>query len=418
MRAYFQSLGAALGEAGVARPVLVIDKARLDHNIDQLKRVIARGFRYRVVAKSLPSVPLLRYVFERCGTQSLMCFHMPFMLQLLDALPESDVLLGKPMPVRALDDFEAWACASNVPEHAYARVQWLIDDVSRLERYESFARRHGRTLQVSLELDIGLHRGGFAQEQDFVTALQRIQASPHINLAGLMGYEAHITKIPRLLGGWRLAAHRAKTRYAQFLGWLQQAGFSPDSLCLNVGGSTTYPLYESGDLAFCNEISVASALVKPSDFDVFTLAHHQPAMWIATPVLKTLDSPSLPGPTRLSQVLRKVGVLPTEGVFIYGGNWMADPVYPAGSSQVKLFGHSSNQEMYGLPHGSALQPEDWFFLRPRQSEAVMLQFGRIAVFDRDRITDWWPALGQDVLDPVVAAAASMVGRAPNRSAKT
>ena len=56
---YFQDLTQALHKAGVTTPTLVIDKQRLDHNIDQLIQTLNQGFNYRIVAKSLPSVPLL-----------------------------------------------------------------------------------------------------------------------------------------------------------------------------------------------------------------------------------------------------------------------------------------------------------------------------------------------------------------------
>ena len=42
--------------------------------------------------------------------------------------------------------------------------------------------------------------------------------------------------------------------------------------------------------------------------------------------------------------------------------------------------------------GSGLQGlkvDDWVFFRPRQSEAVLQQFGDIAVLDEGKITQFW-----------------------------
>ncbi len=39
-----------------------------------------------------------------------------------------------------------------------------------------------------------------------------------------------------------------------------------------------------------------------------------------------------------------------------------------------------------------LQPDDHVFLRPRQSEAVLLQFGDLLLFDGERISGSWPVL--------------------------
>ena len=77
-------------------------------------------------------------------------------------------------------------------------------------------------------------------------------------------------------------------------------------------------------------------------------------------------------------------------VFIYGGNWLADPVDPPGLAYNKTFGRSSNQEM--LNGGPELQiaADEFVFLRPHQSEAVFLQFGDIAVYEDGAITERWP----------------------------
>jgi len=39
-----------------------------------------------------------------------------------------------------------------------------------------------------------------------------------------------------------------------------------------------------------------------------------------------------------------------------------------------------------------LQADDFIFLRPRQSEAVLQQFGDIVVVENGRITERWPVM--------------------------
>jgi D-serine deaminase-like pyridoxal phosphate-dependent protein len=55
-----------------------------------------------------------------------------------------------------------------------------------------------------------------------------------------------------------------------------------------------------------------------------------------------------------------------------------------------LFGRSSNQEMLNGSTSVQLQPGDYVFLRPDQSEAVLLQFGDLLVYENGAITDRWP----------------------------
>ncbi|UXD88079.1 DSD1 family PLP-dependent enzyme [Thalassolituus hydrocarboniclasticus] len=391
---YFQNLTRDLQQAGICTPTLVIDKERLDRNIDHLIDVLNRGFDYRIVAKSLPSVPLLQYIMRRTGTQRLMSFHLPFLMHLVEHIPAADILMGKPMPIAAARHFYQWHSqqTSSMCFAPELQLQWLIDSNERLQQYASMARELNLSLRINLEIDVGLHRGGFLPDKHFMQALQTIAASPLLTLSGLMGYEAHISKIPGVLGGSDKALQQAKDSYRQFTTMITETlgKEALDGLCLNTGGSSTYPLYEQDSVGLVNEIATASALVKPTDFDVFTLEHHQPAVFIAAPVLKIVKDPEIPMASGLSRLLRLFGRLPHQACFIYGGNWLAQPCYPDPCQRASIFGHSSNQELYELPDGHDIKPDDYLFFRPTQSESVFLQFGNIALYEQGRITEWWP----------------------------
>lgn len=394
---YFQELTQALQMAGISQPTLVIDKHRLDRNIDHLIDVMNRGFDYRLVAKSLPSIPLIQHIMRRTGTVRLMSFHLPFLMHLVEHIPSADILLGKPMPVTAAKRFYQWhqQQTSSMCFDPSLQLQWLIDTPQRLHQYQALAQTYNITLRINLEIDIGLHRGGFQPNGDFEHALNYIQRSPYLELSGLMGYEAHISKLPRWLSSRDNAMRLARSRYQQFLDCIrQQLGEEALSgLCLNTGGSTTYTQYFDNDVA--NELATASALVKPSDFDVETLDNHQAAAFIAAPILKTVAKPELPCAPILSALLRTTGLLARKGAYIYGGNWLASPCYPATASLDSLLGHSSNQEFYRLDDDHPMDVDDFLFFRPHQSESVFLQFGQIAVYEDGRITEFWPVFADN-----------------------
>ena len=59
-----------------------------------------------------------------------------------------------------------------------------------------------------------------------------------------------------------------------------------------------------------------------------------------------------------------------------------------------VYGRSSNQEMLNGSTSIELEPDDWIFLRPTQSEFVFLQFGDIAVYDQGAIVDFWPVFAE------------------------
>jgi D-serine deaminase-like pyridoxal phosphate-dependent protein len=104
-------------------------------------------------------------------------------------------LLGKPLPVRAARHYfetlpaDVSAAADN--------IEWLIDTPERLQQYAaSLASDIGRTLKIVLELDVGLHRGGFEPGPALGAAIEAIEADPNLEFSGFMGYEPHIPSLP------------------------------------------------------------------------------------------------------------------------------------------------------------------------------------------------------------------------------
>lgn len=392
---YFQGLDDTLRQHGPYQPRLIIDRQRLLANIDLLSQQLAGQFNYRIVTKSLPSLPLLKLVMARTGTRRLMVFHQPFLNQVASALPDADVLLGKPMPVKAArqfyHDLPAASPGSFEPAH---QLQWLIDSPERLAQYDQLAAELGLQLRINIEIDVGLHRGGIRAPAELVPMLNHIEQSPRLSFAGFMGYEPHIVKAPGSVT-WR--RDQAMARYQGFVDQAEQTlGRSIRNLTLNTGGSTTYTLYRDQHERFAaNEIAAGSALVKPTDFDLPTLADHQPAAYIATPVLKVVEPPEIPGIPGLGRLMGWWNPNRHKAVFIYGGDWKAVAESPAGLSPNPIYGRSTNQEMLNGSAALALQPDDWVFLRPSQSERVFLAFDGIDSYDGNdrRSHEHWPVLG-------------------------
>src|SRR5690606_23002633 len=123
---------------GASRPLLIIDHQRLRHNCQQLVDNLPAGKAFRIVAKSLPSLALIREVMALTGSQRLMTFHQPFMNALAAAEANADLLLGKPMPVAAAAQFYRELERSNGFDPT-TQVQWLIDTLPRLEQYLALA---------------------------------------------------------------------------------------------------------------------------------------------------------------------------------------------------------------------------------------------------------------------------------------
>lgn len=382
--AYFGMMSAALEEAGIYRPALVIDLERLNANLSIVREAMRGGPAIRLVDKSLPSLPLLGHAMRILQTRRIMTFHLPVTMAVLGEFPDAHALLGKPMPIAAV----AQAFAHAGPDQASAlaaRVTWLIDTEARLAQYASFARTLGKPLHVAFEINIGMQRGGFDTPADLAKAVSAASGKPYLRCEGLMGYEAHVPAIPSLFGGPEAALRRAQARFYDFVAVLP-AG---QRAILNTGGSQTAFSHAGNRVA--NEVSIGSALVKPMDFDRPGLRALAPAIFIATPVLKVLKT-RLPGSRLMSALVQALGLFPRNGCFLYGGKFMAQPVHPPGLKRNGIWGDSSNQQLMGFSAAYPVTPDDLVFFRPTQSEAVLQQFGPLQIMENGRITSEWPVL--------------------------
>lgn len=386
--AYFRGLNHMLRTHGHGRPVMMIDLDRLNHNVDVIAGSVGTDKTYRVVVKSLPSVPLLGHVMERAGTNALMVFHQPFLNAVAENFPEADALMGKPMPVSAARTFYNKLGRSRFDPSR--QVQWLIDTHDRLLQYQALARELGVSMRVNVEIDVGLHRGGLQAPEALDALLSTISNDPdHLSLSGFMGYEPHLTGLGADLK--HPAVKSVLGIYSGFIDRAKAAGIDVRKLTFNGAGSHTLRIYERDDTM--NDLAAGSGIVKPTDFDTLHLSDNQPAVFIATPVLKRYDDLKIPGDNALLERglswwdpnMRRV-------YYIYGGYWKARFESPKGIMD-SLY-HSTNQQPITTSPEVDLAVDDYVFLRPTQSEFVMLQFGDLMVVKDGRPVDSWPVFQQ------------------------
>jgi D-serine deaminase-like pyridoxal phosphate-dependent protein len=378
---YFIELSAALKRAGIAQPAMIVDAQRLQANIDAVRNTLkATKLQLRVVVKSLPAAQLIERIATALKTDRYMVFNGAMLTEMSARQPLGNLLLGKPFPVMAAEQFYRVMLARGA---AFADPHWLVDTAERLQQYEQLARNLGRKLKLNLEIDVGLHRGGFGGAEPLRAALVSAKQSTSLAVTGLMGYDAHVPKVPGSEGAYRKSQDQYRVAMEVLQNELPGVDFT-----FNAAGSPTYSLHAKSTVA--NEVSVGSAFVKPTDFDLDTLTQHVPASFIATPVIKSLPSSQVPGLEMLTGTRRILDANTERAFFIHGGHWLAKPESPAGLQYSDLFGRSSNQELLTGSKSVNLRPDDFVFLRPTQSEAVFLQFGDLLVYDGREIVERWP----------------------------
>ncbi|TGL58823.1 alanine racemase [Leptospira sarikeiensis] len=389
---YFHTLNLELKERGPGKPIVLLDLDRLDSNLKVLKEKIKPPLEYRVVVKSLPSLDLLKYIVRSTGSKRLMVFHSGDVAMLLNdpEFQKFDILLGKPMPVSALEDIY-----SKTKKENFQSAQWLVDTSKRVEQYLSFAKEKNIKLKLSLEIDIGLHRGGFPEPESSLSLLELIQNNPQsLELSGYMGYEPHVASVPVIFGN-KIAAMEKSLQsslqtYSSFIeeGKIKYPTLFKKELVYNGGGSKTYGFYQKNP-GVVNDVSLGSALVKPTDFDVESLEEHSPAVFIATPVLKKLEGTKIPFLESFSFLFPIWNPNQEITYFIYGGAYSAKKESPRGLEDNSLFGSSTNQSILNGSKKTELEPDDYVFFRPTQSEKVMAEMGEIHLLRSGKLSGTW-----------------------------
>lgn len=378
---YFKQLNLDLKKQGIATPKLIVDEAALKQNIQhvQIRLAHAQHLKARLVVKSLASLDLLKLLSAQINTQRFMVFHQPHIISILENFADADILLGKPMPAQVVHQF-----FEQYMEWSTAKIQWLIDTKVRLQQYLEIAQKYSICLDINIEIDVGLHRGGVQTTQQFTEILALIQQYPqYLKLSGLMGYDAHVTKVPAIIKKPELAYQSSQQTYANYQQLIQKQfpTLWHEELCFNGGGSPTFSFHTTESV--CNDLSFGSMFLKPSDFDHDFLQALQPALWIAAPVLKVLPFTQLPSMAVLDKLPHKCKAL-----FIYGGYWMANYVYPDQAHTHVLYGRSSNQELINVPKNCDTQVDDFVFLRPTQSEAIIPQFSELKLYKQHNFERW------------------------------
>lgn len=389
---YFEQLNRTLKNHCRAIPFLLIDLDRMDDNIESFKANLKPNAHLRIVVKSLPSPQLIQYIADKLNTNHFMVFHQPFLSALTTILNrQADILLGKPMPIKTAAYFY-----NNIPSNAknfnqFTQIQWLIDTKERALQYIKLSEELNHPLRLNLEIDVGLHRGGFQNLSALHEVLELIKNNrKKIAFSGFMGYDPHIVKIPQIIKSSKKSLRSSNNFFEACKKTVQE--YFPqlwnDKLTFNGAGSPTLHLHNT-PASPLNDIAAGSCFVKPTAFDISTLSQYKPASFIATPVLKKMKGTNIPGLEKFKSILNFIDRKNAQSFFIYGGYWKADYCYPAQLQQNALFGASTNQTMVNAPKNCSLNVGDFVFLRPQQSEFVFLQFGKLIIIRNKKIVDEW-----------------------------
>lgn len=379
---YFAQISRDLDAASIGTSVVFIDMDRVDSNIDAIVAGIPAPLSYRIVEKSLPSLDLLSYVSRRSGSDRFLVLHLPFLPQLLDAFSSAEVLIGKSHLTSAVGSFfDSQPTGTDLAAIA-GRVIFLADNPTRLDELVALAGRLGVTLRLAIELDVGLRRSGLTDPSQLAPMLRILLSSSVVEFAGFLGYDGHIPHSPAgTVAAMDAAWASATETYQSYVDVLNDPEFETlariPNLVFNSGGTASYPMYTSGTPV--NDVAAGGGVLRPGTYPNHVISALQPAIFIATPVFAQYSEPELPFFTPAQSASIFEGL---QGLTIQGGGWPAFFTHPADIRPAPFVSDPEdhnmvpNQGMVTAPAATTINPGDWIYYHPRQSDALF-QFEQI-----------------------------------------
>jgi D-threonine aldolase len=164
---------------------------------------------------------------------------------------------------------------------ASARVELIgtVESAFNVRELEAGAARAGRSADVIIEVDTGMHRCGTASPEETIELARLIMRS-RLNYRGVMGYEGHAVLIPD--AEKRIAiARKALTTLSGHVEALRGAGLAPE--IVSAGGTGTFDI--AGNWPEVTEVQAGSYVFMDGAYRIVRPDLGRPALTILATVI-------------------------------------------------------------------------------------------------------------------------------------
>ena len=348
----------------------------------------AAGTPIRVASKSIRCRPLLAAILERDGFRGLMTFTLPESLWLYEH-GFDDLLLAYPSVHR-----EALAELGRVDGDSPPIV--MVDSVEQLELIEAAVGPGARPVRVCIELDvgwwplggrvkIGAKRSPIRTSRQAQALAREIVRRPALELAALMGYEAHIAGLgdeplgthvqkPAIRLMKRRSAAEIAERRAAVVAAVREVAPVP---IVNGGGTGSIHTTRAEDVV--TEVTAGSGFYAPTLFDRYSSFTLTPAAMFAMPVVRR---PSRSVATLLG------GGYPASGAA--GPDRLPAPHLPPGLGVDPLEGAGEVQTPVTGPAAASLRVGANVYLRHAKAGELCERFNTLHLISGGAIVDEVP----------------------------
>ena len=277
-------------------PALLVDRDAFDRNLRAVcAKADAARKPLRLATKSIRSVALIDRALELGAPhlRGLLAFSIDEAV-LLAGRGHDDILVAYP----SVDRTSIESVALRAPR----ALTLMVDDLAHVEVIDSIARARGVRLKVAIEIDLSfrpLARGDVhlgprrspLRDAASVLALARsIATRPSLELAALMGYEAHIAGIADVGLAMRAFKRAAWPRVVELresvVHALERASLLPPIVNGGGSGSVSATLADRS----VTEGTIGSGLLCAHLFDAFANDPYEAALYIALETCRVPDA--------------------------------------------------------------------------------------------------------------------------------
>lgn len=349
-------------------PGLVLYPQRIAENIRLLKSMVNDTGRLRPHIKT-SKCPETAKMMVRAGIHKFKCATIPE-AEMLAVAGAKDILLAYQPTAPRLQRLAALA-----KDHPAIQFGCVADNSASAQAIAAACIQTGITLDLYIDLDLGMHRTGIAPGHDALELYRHCAALQGIRLAGLHAYDGHL----RQAGfGQRTAACDEAFERVQDLREKILAQHLPEPIII-AGGSPTFPIHARRADVECSPGTFiywdrGYSLVCPEQ-------PFQPAAVLVTRVI------SLPGKTRLCLDLGHKAVA--------AENDMDKRVYFLNAANLKPVSQSEEHLVVeaGDHHGFA--PGDVLYALPYHVCPTVALYERAYVAEGNNIVGEWKHVARD-----------------------
>lgn len=263
----------------VVTPSCLIDLAVARRNIDIAARFFAtKRTKLRPHFKAHKITALLRMQLEAGSCVGVTCATAWEALTLVKAGIDNVFIANQVVDLAAMNALTVAASTANICV--------AVDDPCQVEQLERACRRQDVSIGAFIEIDVGMHRSGLPVGSSMLLQIaQQINASKHLTLLGLQGYEGHAVQQDNR-NDRAAMARRSLEQLQEERSRLNEGGFG--DLKLSGGGTGTYDLasFEDG----IDEVQAGSYVLMDRRYGELGLPFDNALFVCATVISKTSGS--------------------------------------------------------------------------------------------------------------------------------